>query len=63
MGTAISPAKLICDAVVQSLSKLLRSHQVRDDCRRVASWFESVDSISQTCHLIEALPGELRQSR
>ena len=59
----ISPGRCTRDAVVRSLDKLLRSRRIRDACRRVAGWFEGVDPIGQTCDLIEALPGELRQSR
>ena len=63
VGSYISPARVTCGAVAQSLDKLLRSSDIHDACRRVASRFEGVDGIAQTCDLIEALPGELRQSR
>ena len=64
VGAAISPSRWSRDAVARSLNKLLRSSETRDACRLMASRFEGVvDPIGQTCDLIEALPGELRQSR
>lgn len=63
VGYYISPSRVTCGAVAESLDKLLRSSDIHDACRRVASRFEGVDGIAQTCDLIEALPGELRQSR
>ena len=63
VGSYISPSRSTRDTVVDSLDKLLRSSRVRDACRLAANRFEGVDAISQTCDLIEALPGELRQSR
>ena len=63
VGSYISPSRSTRDTVADSLDKLLRSRRTRDACRLVASRFEGVDPISQTCDLIEALPGELRQSR
>ena len=62
VGAAISPETFTCDAVAQSLKELMHSRAVHDACQLAASRFDGVDSISQTCDLIEALPGELRQS-
>ena len=59
VGESIKPSRFHGSAVAIKLRVLLESEAIRQKCRSVAAQFQGVDSLSQTCHLIESLQSDV----